>query len=188
MSTIARLTLAEYDRMIAAGVFDDREGRRLELIRGELREMTPAGTEHEDLIGWLDDWSHAVVPPDRVGIRIEKSVDLGDQQSVPEPDVAWVVKRNYRHARPTVTDVLLIIEVADSIMEYDRGEGASLYVEAGIVDYWIVNNPQQCIEMYREPEGGRYRSVQVFRREEEVRPLALPEAVLRASMLWPAGT
>ncbi len=187
MSTIARLSLAEYDRMIAAGVFDERDKRRLELIRGELREMTPPGPEHDDLIDLLGEWSHAVVRPDDVRVRVQNSVGLPSLESAPQPDVAWVVKRSYRHARPTATDVLLIIEVAQSSLAYDRGEKAGLYAEAGIADYWIVNDREQCVEVYREPEAGRYRSVQTFRGDQEVRPLALPDAALRPSMLWPPG-
>ncbi|NLY02851.1 MAG: Uma2 family endonuclease [Rhodopirellula sp.] len=187
MSTVARLTLAEYDRMIAAGVFDERDNRRLELIRGELREMTPPGPEHDDLTDLLQEWSHTAVP-DRVRIRIEKSLGLPSLQTVPQPDVAWVVKRDYRHARPTATDVLLVVEVAQSSLAYDRGEKAAMYAEAEIADYWIVNNRQQCVEVYRDPEAGQYRSVQTFSGDQEVRPLALPDVFLRPSMLWPPGT
>jgi Uma2 family endonuclease len=147
--------------------------------------MTPPGPEHDDLVDYLQDWSYAVVPPERVRIRIEKSIGLPSLQSGPQPDVAWVVKRNYRHARPTAADVLLVIEVAQSSLVYDRGEKAALYAEAGIADYWIVNNAGQCVEVYRDPEAGRYRSAQTFRGDQEVRPLAFPEVVLRPSMLWP---
>ncbi|NLY02850.1 MAG: Uma2 family endonuclease [Rhodopirellula sp.] len=189
MSTVARLTLAEYDRMIAAGVFDERDNRRLELIRGELREMTPSGPEDDDLIDLLlNQWSFENAPRDRIRIRVQEPITLPTAESAPEPDIAWVVNRRYRYRRPIVEEVLLLIEVAESSLDYDRGEKAALYAEAGIADYWIVNNPEQCIEVYREPGAGRYGSVQTFSGEQEVRPLAFPEAVLRPSMLWPAGT
>ncbi len=186
MSTAARLTLAEYERMIAAGVFDERDNRRLELIQGELREMTPQGPEHDDLIDLLNQWSSESVPRDRVRVRVQEPVTLPTVQSAPQPDLAWVVKRRYRDRRPIAKEVLLLVEVAQSSLEYDRGEKASLYAEARIADYWIVDNAGQCVEVYRDPEAGRYRSVQTFRADQEVRPLVFPDVVLRPAILWPA--
>lgn len=188
MSTVARLTLAEYDRMIAAGVFDQRDNRRLELIRGELRETTPSGPEHSDLTDLLNQWSFENAPRDGVRVRVQEPVTLPTAESAPEPDLAWVVKRRYRHRWPMAEEVFLLIEVAESSLAYDRGEKAAMYADAGIADYWIVNNPEQCAEVYREPEAGQYRSVQTFRGDQEVRPLAFPDAVLRPSMLWPPST
>ena len=186
MSTIAHLTLAEYDRMIACGVFDSRERRRLEFIRGEIREMPPIGPPHEDSVDRLNEWSIENVSRRRTRVRVQNSIGLPELESAPEPDLAWVVRRDYSRKRPTAADVLLIIEVSESTLKYDQGEKADLYAEAGIADYWIVNIPERVVEVRRNPNNGRYQTLETFRGEDEIRPLAMPDVVLRPSMLWPS--
>jgi Uma2 family endonuclease len=185
VSTIARLTLAEYDRMIQSGVFDHGRRRRLEFIRGEIREMTPIGSPHEEVVDRLPRWSFKNLPEERVRVRVQNSIGLPELESAPEPDIAWVAERNYWRGRPTAADVLLVVEVADSSLPYDRGEKADLYAQAGIVDYWVVSIPGRAIEVHRDPQDGRYRSLETYRGEDEIRPLAMPELALRPVMLWP---
>jgi Uma2 family endonuclease len=181
MSTIARFSLAEYDRIVNSGAFDQRH---LELIRGEIREMAPIGPGHEEVVDLLLEWSIDNLPRKRVRLRIQESIGLADLESAPEPDIAWVVPKEYRRGRPTSEDVLLIIEVAESSLDYDRGDKAMLYAEAGVADYWIVNLADRAVEVHRDPRGSGYHSVIVFRDREEVRPLAFPAVVLRPAMLW----
>jgi len=181
MSTIARFTLEEYERMVASGVLDKR---RLELIRGEIREMSPIGPEHEDVVDQLTDWSTQEAVKKKVRVRVQNSIGLPGLETAPEPDIVWVARGRYRRARPTADDVLLLIEVADTSLDDDRGEKLGLCALTGIGDYWIANLVDQCIEVYRDPEGGRYRSTRVFRDDEEVRPLALPEVSLLPSALF----
>jgi len=184
MSTLARLSLAEYDRMIQSGVFDRGRKRRLEFIRGEIREMTPIGSRHEVAVDRLNEWSFRNLPPGEVWLRIQQSIALVDLESAPQPDVAWVARRDYSEGRPTAPDVLLIIEVAESSLAYDTGEKADLYAAAGIADYWVVDVVGRSIEVHRDPAQRRYRSRRRFTGEEEVRPLSKPHLVLRPSMLW----
>src|SRR3990172_7124499 len=101
MSAIAQLTLQQYDRMIEAGVFDQRQRRRLEFIRGEIREMTPIGSLHEVVVDRLSEWSLRMLPPDRAWVRIQNSLGFPEFESAPEPDLAWVARRDYSHGRPT---------------------------------------------------------------------------------------
>jgi len=184
MSTIAHLSLAEYDRMIRSGVFDQAKRRRLEFIRGQIREMTPIGSSHEDVVDRLTQWSIENVPRDRVRVRVQNSMGLVELQSAPEPDIAWVVQRDYSLQRPTADDVLLVIEVAETSLSYDCHEKADLYASAGIADYWIVNLPDRSIEVRRDPGSGHYRSLQTFSGNDEIRPLGVGELALRPSMLW----
>lgn len=184
MSTIAHLTLAEYDRMVACGVFDRSPGRRLEFIRGEIREMTPIGSEHEVLVDRLTEWSFQAVPRGRVWVRVQNSIGLPALESAPEPDLAWVVRRDYTRGRPSSSDVLLVIEVSETSLSYDQGDKADLYAGAGIADYWVVNIPDRAVEVRRDPRSGRYQNLQVYRGDDVIRPLALPEATLIASTLW----
>jgi len=187
VSTIAHLTLADYDRMIERGVFDQRGRRRLEFIRGEIREMTPIGSLHEVVVDKLNEWSMRSVPVGKVWVRVQNSIGLPSLESAPEPDLAWVVRRDYSRGRPVAEEVLLVIEVAESSLAYDRGEKAELYAAAGIADYWVVNLPERSVEVRRDPAGGRYRSLCTYTGDEEIRPLAVPEVVLRPSSLWQGG-
>jgi len=184
VSTVAHLTLDQYDRMIAAGAFEQGRRLRLELIQGEIREMTPIGPTHESVVDALNEWSMDSLPRRRVRVRIQNSIGLPDLESAPEPDVVWVVRRNYFHKRPSAADVLLVIEVAESSLAYDAGEKADLYAAAGIADYWVVNVSDRSIEVRREPAGGRYRSLKTHLGDDEIRPLAFPDVTLQPASLW----
>ncbi|MHC4179074.1 MAG: Uma2 family endonuclease [Planctomycetota bacterium] len=162
MSTIARLTLADYDRMIEAGVFDQGRRRRLEFIRGEIREMNPIGSMHEVIVDRLAEWSFENVPKGRVWVRVQNSIGLPSLESAPEPDLAWAARRDYSGGRPTAEDVLLVIEVAETSLAYDTGEKADLYAAAGVADYWVVDVSARAIEV-------------------------VPEVALRPSTLWESG-
>ena len=186
MSTIAHLTLAQYDRMIAAGVFDQRQRRRLEFIHGEIRDMNPIGSRHEEIVDRLAAWSFAHVPEDKVRVRIQSSIGLPATHSAPEPDVVWVVQRDYSGGRPVAENVLLVIEVAESSLAVDTGEKADLYAAAGIPDYWVVDVAGERIEVRREPVSGRYQSVSTFSGGDDLRPLRMPEVSLRPASLWQA--
>lgn len=132
MSTIARLTIDQYDRMIAAGIL--REDQRVELIHGEIRELSPIGPDHETAVDKLNEWSFESLPKRKVRIRVQNSVGVPELDSAPQPDIAWVARRDYRAGRPTADDVLLIIEVADSSVLFDRREKAELYATARVKD------------------------------------------------------
>lgn len=185
MSTTAHLSLAEYDRIVATGVFDHPKRRRMELINGEIREMNPIGPMHEDAVDLLSEWSFDRVPRGKVRVRVQNSIGLPALDSAPEPDVAWVRRRRYSRRRPTAADVLLVIEVADTSLDYDTGEKAALYAAEGIQDYWVVNLPEQCVEVRRDPTGGRYQTLSRHSGDDEVRPLAVPEVALSPSLLRP---
>jgi Uma2 family endonuclease len=172
--------------MIAAGVFDEGRRRRLEFVHGEIREMNPIGSRHEVVVDRLNEWSIRSLAEGRAWVRVQNSIGLPGLESAPEPDLAWVARRDYSHARPTAADVLLVIEVAESSLEYDCCEKAALYAAAGIADYWIVDLIERRIEVRRDPASGRYRSVKTHAGDEQVRPLAAPEIALCPSALWPA--
>lgn len=184
MSTIARFTVADYDRMIEQGIFDEQRHRRIELIYGELRQMTPAGPDHEDVIDFLTRWRIDSTSKDEVRVRVQNSLGIPALDSAPEPDVAWVEARSYRRGRPLPADVLLVIEVAHSSLHYDRGEKAGLYAQAGFQDYWLVNIPGKCLEVFRDPQDGSYRSVETHAMSATVHPLALPSVSLKVEDLF----
>lgn len=187
MSTTARLTLGEYDRMIAEGYFDSDplQRQRIELIRGELHVMSPTGPPHENASDILSRWSFKHTPEDRIRVRVQNSIGLPFLDSAPEPDIAWVAERDYSLRRPEAADVLLAIEIADSSLSYDRGTKAQLYAEAGIADYWVVHVRSKCIEVFRVPRNGTYAEIRVYRRNDLVCPLCMPELLLRVADVFP---
>ena len=179
----AKLSLEEYERMIEAGVFAGPR-RRLELINGEIREMSPIGDPHAEVVDRLEEWGHDCTRGKRIRVRVQNAIRLPHAASSPEPDGSWVVKRNYWGGKPGPEDILLIIEVADSSLEEDTGEKAVLYAGAGIRDYWVVNLRNWTVEVRREPGPDGYQSLTVFSGNDELRPLACPDAVLVPASLW----
>ena len=97
----------------------------------------------------------------------------------------WVKRRSYVRKHPEPSDVLLLIEVAESSLDADRGEKLELYAEALIAEYWIVNLVDQVIEVYRQPQGQSFQSCRVFRVGDTIAPLALPQALLPVEHLFP---
>jgi Uma2 family endonuclease len=178
MSTSAKFTLEEFDRMIKLGLFDPPYDRRIELIHGELTEMNPPGPLHEDVIDILTRWSFENVDKAEIRVRIQNSIGLPESDSAPQPDVCWVKAKSYSEQRPRAEDVLLVIEVADSSLVGDQRVKAGVYAQAGIPEYWIINLPHWCVECHRDPVGATYQTIQRYNRQESLSPLAAPGAIL----------
>ncbi|MBA2647477.1 MAG: Uma2 family endonuclease [Pyrinomonadaceae bacterium] len=160
-------TVAEFERMGQAGVFSN--DARLELIEGEIIEMSPIGTRHAACVKYLSRiLNHKV--GDVVLVSTQDPIRLNDF-SEPQPDVALLKLRDdfYRNAHPTPGDVLLVIEVADTTVEYDRQVKAADYAKAGIREMWLVNIPAERIEVYADPVAGEYRIVNFYQRGEDVK-------------------
>jgi Uma2 family endonuclease len=180
----AKISLDEYLNMVETGIFS-RYGKkkRVELIRGEIREMSPIGNPHEEVLSNLDDWSHQVAPKN-VKIRVQCSIRVPPAQSVPEPDLVWAVRRSYRRQKPGPDDILLLVEVADTSLAEDTGEKAEIYAAAGIRDYWVVNIPDQVIEVRRDPGPEGYGSLAKYSGDEALHPLVFPDAALTPDEVW----
>lgn len=187
MSTSTRLTVEQFDRMIAEGYFETRGPRqRIELIEGELRTMSPIGPPHESVVDFLNRWSTSVVSGKPVTVRVQNSIGIDEIESAPEPDIVWVERRSYRSRRPSAGNVLLIIEVADSSLAYDCGAKANLYAAGGIADYWVVDIPGECLHVYRQPQAGRFTVHETLHAADTVSPLSFPEIRLQVASLFAA--
>jgi Uma2 family endonuclease len=160
-------TVAEFERMGEAGVFT--KDARLELIEGEIIEMSPIGSRHAACVSFLNRFLNRTVG-DIALVSVQNPVRLNDF-SEPEPDIALLRLRDdfYRDAHPTPADVLLIIKVADTTLAYDRQVKAPLYAKAGVAEVWIINLTEEQIEVYADPAGGTYQTAINFRRGEEAR-------------------
>jgi Uma2 family endonuclease len=162
MSTHLHLTTADYNRMVELGAFDHLN-RKIELIRGEICEMNPAGPVHDDLIAYLTDWSYLSTDRRTVRITAQTGLELSELNSRPEPDLMWVKAGRYRDHHPTASDVRLAIEVADSSLQNDLIQKSGLYAEANIVEYWIVDAQNKCVHVFRQPRSGVYTDCTVFK-------------------------
>lgn len=178
-----KFTVAEYYRMGEVGILGPDE--RVELIEGEIIVMPPIGPGHA--------WSVALDIPlfsqyagDRFFVQIQNPIHLNDG-SEPQPDLFLLRHRpeGYASAHPTPADVLLVIEVADSSLEYDREVKAHLYGRAGIPETWVKNLPEDCIERFTEPGPEGYAQHSVHHRGETLTPVSLPDLELAVDELLP---
>src|ERR1700755_2730338 len=157
------ITADEYERMGEAGIFP--EGARLELIGGEIFEMSPIGSAHAACIDFLV-YCFSIIARRRFIVRVQSPIRLNDF-SEPQPDVTLLRWRDdfYHGAHPTVADVLLVVEVADTTVVTDRSVKLPLYARAGVPEMWLVNIPDGRVEVYSEPSGDSFLRPRVFRRE-----------------------
>ncbi len=181
--TKPKISYREFDLMVSTGKFE-RRPERFELIKGRVRKAAQPGPTNEDLVDWLSYWSIENTDETQVRVRIHQSLALPKLDSLAIPDVAWLRQGNFRTRRPNAADVLLLVEVADSSLNFDTKKKAVLYAEAEIQDYWIVNIPHWRVDVFRKPINGRF--TECFSREfgEVVSPLALPELSLEVSRLF----
>lgn len=156
---------------------------RVELIEGEIIQMTPIGPPH---IGAVIHLNTLLVrgAGDLAMVSPQLPVRLGDL-SMPQPDLALLKARSnfYTDVHPRENDVLLAIEVADSSVRYDRRVKLPLYARFGIPEYWIVNIPETCIEVYRIPAGDSYQEFRRYVTGEYLAPQALPDLVIEVGAL-----
>ena len=183
MSTIfARLTGSEFDGMVDRGAFDGIAGKKVELIRGELRFVNPAGPIHDDYIDFLTHWSVVSTLDKKANIRVQCSFICDDNR--PEPDVLWLQPRRYGRTRPTARDVMLLIEVSDSSLSSDLQEKADIYAEAGVQEYWVVDVPSLRVHVLSKSDGKSYRKIEIAVAPLFLSPTCLPTAKLDLSDLF----
>ncbi len=165
-----RLTVRQFEKMIEAGIFRDRD--HVELLAGILVDKLWKRQPHNFTVDMLANMLRQVIDSAWI-VREEKSIVLG-RFSRPEADIAVVrgPHERYRCSAPLAADIAFLIEVADSSYAKDRGKKWRLHATARIPVYWIVNLPQSQIEVYSAPSGkGRsaaYRDVKVYGRDDHV--------------------
>lgn len=175
------VTVGRFQDMVAAGVWRDDE--RIELIEGDIIDMAPIGGAH----AWAVTRGGERLG-ERVGARaqlwIQLPIVLGDR-SQPQPDLALIRKRpeGYGDALPSAGDVLLVIEVSDTTLDYDRGTKMRLYAAHRIPEYWVMDLAGKRIEVYRQPGPSGYTERFEAHDDDELAIEALPGAVLRAGEL-----
>ena len=153
------LSTEAYHLMIEAGILTEDD--KVELLNGEIIDMSPIGDLHSGTVNWLSNYLSQILAGKAV-ISTQNPVVLGDH-SEPEPDI--VVCRFepdfYRKGKPTAKDVHLIIEVSDSTLAKDRELKLPIYAENGVPEYWIINLQDSQVEIHSQPEGKIYRKREI---------------------------
>ena len=168
-----RFSRTDYHHLANVGII--KPEARVELIDGEILEMSPIGRPHRSSVNRVND----VFAPRLHGVaivQVQSSVALGEYGE-PEPDVVLLRYRAdfYKDSDETIEDILLIIEVADTSEAYDRRVKGPLYARFGIPEYWLVDLNRDLVMVYRDPTPDGYASSRVFRRGESISPLAFPD-------------
>lgn len=174
------LTAREFELMVRQGILHEDE--RVELIEGNIVQMPPIGPGHSYSVSRGTNELVAAFGATHF-VRVQCPLNLLTH-SEPQPDFALVPKEALEpHQHPTTAD--LVIEVADTSLQYDRSEKASVYAAAGIADYWIANVSERRLEVRRDPgpdpaapAGHSYRSLKVYLPGDSVAPLFRPETAL----------
>ncbi len=159
-----RFTVEEYARMGEAGVFSPEA--RLELIEGEIVEMSPIGDRHAACVGWLTR-TLTILLQHVALVWTQNPVRLNDR-SEPQPGLLVLKPRGdfYGRGKPRPEDVLLLIEVSDTTLNYDGRVKVPLYARAGIPEVWIVNLNDERVETFADTSGGAYQTTAAFSRGE----------------------
>ena len=171
-----RFTATEYAQMGQAGIF--AEDDRLELIDGEIVEMTPIGGRHAACVKGLNRlFSRGL--GDAALVSIQDPVHLGEY-SEPQPDVALLRPRADRYAagHPTPDAIFLIVEVAETSSTFDRRVKLPLYARSRVPEVWLVDLAKETVTVYCDPAAAGYRTAQTLRRGETLSPLAFPDLEL----------
>lgn len=169
-------TFEEFVRLFDVGILADDE--RLELIEGEIIEMPPPGPPHANAVRHLTRLLTRLVPEEFM-VDVQNPHRLRGN-STPLPDLAVVRDREY-DTLPSEADVLLVIEVSDSTLRYDRGHKLRMYARVGIPEVWIVNIGAREIERYTEPQGETYGQRATARPDETLASTTVPEIVIPVS-------
>jgi Uma2 family endonuclease len=186
--TPKRFTIDEYHRLISLGFLTESD--RIELIGGELIQITAKGTPHTVCSSILCRQLDRLLG-DRVVIRGQDPITLPNN-SEPEPDVVIARGRDedYLAHHPYAEDILLVIEISDSTLSYDQTTKLKLYAEVGIYDYWIVNLNARQLERYNQPYQNaqgefNYLSKQIYLPNQSVVIPGFEDTLLDLSRIFP---
>lgn len=177
-----RFTIKDYLAMGESGIISPED--RVELIDGQVVEMSPIGNWHLASVRLLTNLLNQQVP-EGVMVDTQNGLNLGEHDQI-MPDLMLIPTERIHWDRPIGgEDVLLIIEVAESSLEADRHTKLCMYAEAGIPEYWIVDLNGRAVEVYREPENGGYSSLRVLTAGEMVSAIRVTEVVVGVADVVP---
>jgi Uma2 family endonuclease len=179
MITLAKWSVEEYHRMIAAGILSDR---RVELLAGDIVEMSPEGPLHASRIRKVANYLRSLLH-DSALVSEAHPIALSDSE--PEPDLAIVrlPESRYNERHPSAEDIFWLIEVSDTTLAKDLQEKKQVYAAAGIQEYWIMNVNTNTVIVFRQPQGTDYTIRQELN-EGVLTPIAFPESIVSVNRLF----
>ncbi|MGH7390044.1 MAG: Uma2 family endonuclease [Candidatus Rokuibacteriota bacterium] len=172
-----RFTVEEYHRMGETGILVEDEP--VELIHGAIIVSEPIGARHAGTVNRITRLFVSQLG-DRAVVQVQNPIELAQERSEPEPDVALLRPRTdfYATAHPVAADVFLLVEVADSSLLLDRRVKIPLYARAGVREVWLMDLTQDRVAVYRAVRGARYRERSVVEHGQRLAPGAFPELTL----------
>ena len=173
-------TIEEYERMVETGIL--KQDDPVELIEGEIVEMGPIGIGHSAFVTNLTHLFVTLVG-ERARVRVQGPVHI-PIRSMPQPDLALLRPRSYARVAATAADVLLVVEVADSSLQYDQTIKLDLYARSGIGEYWVVDANALIVHVYRSPTGSGYRQHRMAGRGDTVATLGFPGESLAVDAIF----
>lgn len=180
-----RFTRSEVNRLSEIGIF---EGQRYELIEGDLIDKLGQNPPHAGTVAWLLPWLTETFGVSAVRCQLPIEVAFEDQErNEPEPDYAVLAEPGpiYFERHPRGDELLLVIEVADTTVYFDRRVKSALYARASVREYWVLDVSARALFVHRHASGGSYKQVTRFAEDETVAPESRPEASVRVSDLLP---
>lgn len=169
-----KFTADEFMKLYEVGIFDDED--RIELVEGDLIIMHAIGRRHAHAVGNLTSYFGEQAKR-RFMISPQNPVFI-EEYSLPQPDIVLIPWQRRRRDHPKTSEVFLIVEVADSSLDYDRKRKLPLYARHGVQEFWLVNLVDEVIETFRNSDGSTYRDVRVWRRGERVALEAFPDVFI----------
>ena len=172
-------SVESYHQMAKAGLLNEMD--RVELIEGELLDMAPIGSKHANWVNRLVE--HLVLQAQRrYRVSTQNPLVLG-QRSEPQPDLMLLRARDYMDELPSAADVLLLVEVSDSTLDYDGDVKLGLYARHGVPEVWLLDVNRVELRVYREPVDGHYRLSQRLSSTDTAIPQTAPEISVRLADL-----
>lgn len=167
-----RFTVREYHQMGEAGIFTEDD--RVELLEGKIYAMSPIGSQHAACVSRLIRVFTKKLDEQAI-VSVQNPVELNDR-SEPEPDLAILLARDdfYAEQHPKPADVLLLIEVSEATLRFDREVKLPLYAQNGIAEVWIIDLKRAGVEVYRDPQDGVYGQKLTLKRGQKITPEKLP--------------
>jgi Uma2 family endonuclease len=160
------INVEEYYKMAKVGILKPED--RVELINGEIYQMSPIGSRHAAIVDHLAMMLNQAFQHEAI-VRVQNPIRIDDNNE-PEPDVALVKYRSdfYSTAHPVPAEVLVVMEVAGSSITFDREIKSALYASCGIPEYWIIDMDQNRLEVFSHPNSNRFSQNKIYKPDEEV--------------------
>ena len=171
---IRPLRRVEYDQLVALGAFEDE---RIELLDGELVAMSPIGAPHSGAVQKLNRLL-VLALEGRAAVRCQCPF-AALEHSEPEPDFTVVPSADYDLDHPS--EAYLVVEVAESSLAKDRGRKLRLYASCAVPEYWVVNLPERCVEVYTEPSPGTYAQAARYEPGQSIALAVFPDIAFAVS-------